>query len=86
MSQMSEDLKSEMRKSLALLQTWRDEVRLKLHLAGMDAKAEWRKLEPQLTEVERAAEHVTEASRDALDQALKSLGKIRDSLRSDRDR
>ena len=37
-----------------------DEVRLKLHLAGMDVKAEWERLEPQL---ERAASSASSPTR-----------------------
>ena len=33
---------------LESLKTLRDEIRLKAHLAVMDAKTEWEKLEPQL--------------------------------------
>jgi hypothetical protein len=33
----------------------RDEVKLKLHLAGMDLKDEWQKLEPQIDRVASSA-------------------------------
>ena len=33
----------------------RDEVKLKLHLAGMDLKKEWESLEPQLDKVVSSA-------------------------------
>ena len=56
------DLKNEISRDLGKMQTLRDEVRLKLHLAGMDAKDEWNKLEPQLLVAERAAETFTEES------------------------
>ncbi len=80
MSQTTIELKKELKKSLALLQTLRDEVRVKLHLAGMDAKGQWKKLEPRLKEVEHAAEEITEASRTAVVDAVKKLKKFRDSL------
>jgi hypothetical protein len=57
------DLKAEMKKGVDLLRTLRDEVKVKLHLAGMDAKDQWAKLEPELFKVERAAEQATESSR-----------------------
>ena len=51
----------------------RDEIRVRVHLAGMEAKDEWRKLDPYVIEVERAARIVTEATRAALLDATKKL-------------
>jgi uncharacterized protein YhaN len=81
MSQTNE-LKNEIEKSLAQMQALRDEVRLKLHLAGMDAKDEWRKLEPQLADVERAAGNLTDVTRHAVEDAVKRLKKLRERLAS----
>jgi hypothetical protein len=39
-----------------LLKLLRDEIRLQIHLAGMDAKDTWRALEPELERVLREAE------------------------------
>lgn len=36
-----------------------DEIRVRIHLAGMDAKDAWQKLEPKLREFERKAEAST---------------------------
>ncbi len=80
MSQTTTELKNEIQKSLQLMLTLRDEVRVKLHLAGMDAKDEWRKLEPKLEEVERAASEATEATRTAIADAVRRLSKLRSSL------
>jgi hypothetical protein len=81
MSQTTDDLKTELHKSIALLGTLRDEVRVSLHLAGMEAKDQWAKLEPELTKVERAAHDASDASRTAVHEAVKSLKVFRDSLR-----
>lgn len=81
MSQTTNDLKTELQKSLSLLATLRDEVRVSLHLANMDAKDRWAKLEPHLTQVERAARDASEASRTAVLDAVASLKSLRDSLR-----
>ena len=75
------DLKAEMKRGVDLLRTLRDEIKVKLHLAGMDAKDQWAKLEPELSKVERAADQATEASKKLLDETLKRLKSIRDSLR-----
>jgi hypothetical protein len=80
MSQTTEELKTEIQKSLGLMRTLSDEVRVKLHLAGMDAKDEWRKLEPKLQEVERAASEATEATRTAIADVVRRLSKLTSSL------
>jgi hypothetical protein len=80
MSQTTTDLKDELKKSLELLQTLRDEVRVKLHLAGMDVKDEWAKLEPHLARVEQIAAEASDASRAALADAITKVKNLRDSL------
>ena len=79
-AQAGADLKSELRKSLERLQTLRDEVRVRLHLGTLEVKDQWRKLEPILGDVEKRAEELTEASRDAIHDAVKSLETLRSSL------
>ncbi len=44
----------------------RDEIRLQIHLGGMDAKSEWTKLEPEVEEA------INDAAHDA-DDAMKTL-------------
>jgi hypothetical protein len=80
MSQTTDDLKKELKKSLGLLGTLRDEVRGKLRVAGTDVKNEWKKLEPHLVEVERAAGEATEASKKAVTEAVRKLKKLSESL------
>ena len=75
------DLKNELKKGVDLLRTLRDEVKVKVHLAGMDAKDRWAKLEPELFKVERAAQQATESSKKLLDDALTRLKTLKDSLR-----
>ena len=74
------ELKDEVKKGLSALQTLRDEIRVKLHLASMDIKDQWAKLEPQLEKVEHAAGEATETSRVAVSDAVERLKKLRDSL------
>jgi hypothetical protein len=74
------DLKDELQKGLDSLQTLRDEVRVRLHLAGLEAKSEWNKLEPHLFEVEEKAKEATESSRHAISEAVARLKKLRESL------
>jgi predicted transcriptional regulator len=74
------ELKTELRKGLERLQTLRDEVRVRVHLGGMELKDQWRKLEPHLGEVEKKAEEASEASRVAIHEALNRLETFRASL------
>ena len=81
MRDTTKELKAELDKSVALLRTLRDEIRVKAHLAGMNAKDQWRDLEPRLeAAVERAAKDVSEASRQAVADATEALKRFRSSI------
>jgi hypothetical protein len=80
MSNITDNLKGEVTRNLERLQTLRDEVRVRLHLGGMDAKDRWNELEPLLVDVERAAQQFSESSRAALAQAIEKLENFRSSL------
>jgi hypothetical protein len=90
MSQARNDLKAEFDKSLAQLQTLRDQVRVKIHLAGLDAKAEWTKLQPRLEAAEKtaveaaakAAGDVSAATKSAVDDAVKALKEFRANFKA----
>jgi hypothetical protein len=59
----------------------RDEIRVKMHLASMDAKERWSAIEDQVARVEHAAtEQATVATRTAVTEAIKKLTKFRESL------
>ncbi len=49
----TQNLKSTLEKELGDLAQLRDEIRVKVHLAGLDAKSAWKELEPRLDELER---------------------------------
>lgn len=58
-------IKEEVDKNIERLVALRDEVKLKLHLASLEAKTEWdEKLSPKVFEVEQAAKNVTETTRE----------------------
>ena len=80
MTKTNHRLEDEMKQGLALMQTMRDEVRLQIHLAGMEAKSEWNQLEPILAEVEQAAATMTELTHQTLHQAIERLKTFRASL------
>jgi len=74
-------LKSELKKSAALLKQLGDEVRLQIHLSGMDAKDAWQKLEPRVeSALERAAKDVSDASREAVTDLTEAVRKLRASM------
>lgn len=75
---------NEFRASLDEIRTIADEVRVKLHLATLEARSTWERLEPQLARLERAAE---DTGRDAvgavsrlIDDVGQALRKLRDDL------
>ncbi|HMI82978.1 MAG TPA: hypothetical protein VK550_02735 [Polyangiaceae bacterium] len=80
MSDTTDELKNEVKKGLSRLQTLRDEVRVRLHLASMELKDQWNKLEPHLLDVEKKATDASDASRTLITEAVKKLEKFRASL------
>jgi hypothetical protein len=70
----SDQIKNEVDKNLQRLETLRDEVKLKLHLATLDAKQEWDdKLAPRVVEVEEAAKNITESTRSTLSELVSKI-------------
>jgi hypothetical protein len=67
------------------LQQLRDEIRLKMHLASMDLRDRFEKIEPDVKAFEHRAEEVTEDVGEELhegwDHLKKALTRIRDELR-----
>jgi len=45
-----------------------DEIRLKIHLAGMEAKDTWAKIEPKLHQLEHKAENAKDRLTDGIDK------------------
>lgn len=80
---MSNVIKEEVDKNIDRLTALRDEVKLKLHLATLEAKTEWDEhLSPKVFEVEQAAKSVTESTRAT---ATELVGKLEDFLARLRD-
>ena len=68
------DVKTEVNKGIERLGTLRDEVKLHLHLASLDAKQEWdEKLEPRINEVHSSARHVSDASHEVVSELVKRV-------------
>lgn len=71
----SDDMRKRFDQDLAELKKMRDEIRLKLHLAGMDAKERWQKLEPKVEEIERKLEAGGEEILGATNKLFEEVGR-----------
>ena len=66
----------------------RDEIRVKVHLAGLDARTEWGRLEPRVDELEgkargaldKAAGEVAQGTREALDEVIEAMKRLRKGM------
>jgi hypothetical protein len=63
-----------------LLRALRDEIRLQVHLAGMEVKDRWRALEPELEKVERQLDRADAGARELARDLTKRFKAFRDSL------
>jgi hypothetical protein len=73
-----ETVRHELEKALGELETLRDDIRVRAHLAGMEAKDKWAELEPKLAQVETQLKEATKTFRQALAElgdAVKALRK-----------
>ena len=73
MTEAQDPIRDFFSKHIADFRTARDEMKLKLHLAGMDAKQAWSELEPRLAAFEKEAAQVTEATAQATVDATKEV-------------
>lgn len=80
MSHTTKELESDIKSGLLHLTQLRDEIRVKLHLAGMDAKDAWAKLEPKVDEAERLAHEVSDVTKKAVDDMVARVREFRRSL------
>ena len=68
---LTNDVKNELSKGLDKLALLRDEAKLHLHLATLDAKQEWNdKLEPHIDEIQKTAHELTDHSRAAVHELV----------------
>lgn len=72
-------VKAQIKTSLQNLASLRDEIRLQLHLAGMDAKQNWEEiLEPQIEDANKLAEDATAISQKAIEDVIARVKSFRD--------
>ena len=88
---MPDDKRSAFEKIKDDLRQMADEVRLKVHLGGMEAKELWEKLEPKIAKFEQDTSRETANAADALTGGVDKIGaelkaqveKLREKLRKD---
>lgn len=74
-----------MKERLEHLRTLRDEIRLDVHLGGMELKQRWQELEPTMRDAERLAGELSDVAREALDDIVERFRAFRDTVRARRD-
>lgn len=75
-----------MSKTIDELKTIRDELKVKMHLAGMEAKNEWEQLEPRLNALEKRIEQdgqkALAAASDLVEELTDAFRKLKDKVTS----
>jgi hypothetical protein len=80
MGTLKTDLKQGIDETLFELEKLSDQIRLKMHLASMDARDSWTKLEPRLDEARAHAKEAGEASQKAVADIFAAFKTFGDSL------
>lgn len=62
---------------------FRDQLKLELHLAGMEAREQWDKLQPKLFELEKAIEAGANKAETAIADEVAALGAMLKKLLGD---
>jgi transposase len=70
-------MKAELQEMLDEVKKLRDELKVKVHLAGMDAKETWKKLEPRVEELQKQA---VDAGKKAADEVKASAVKLKEAF------
>lgn len=81
MSATSEALQVQIHQRLARLQTLRDEIRVRIHLAGGELKDAWDRLEPQIAGAEMMASfEASPAARVLIERVLQKTKRVHETL------
>jgi len=60
-----------------------DELELKIHLAGMEARDRWQQLQPRLVKLEQQLSHAGERATEAVSHEITAIGQALRKLRDD---
>ena len=81
LTQATEDVRTELEKSAKALCELRDEVRLQVHLGGLEATYEWHRLERRLqATLEQATKDPSDATRTAVSEVTDAIRRLRETL------
>jgi hypothetical protein len=80
MGTMQSDVRRTLIESINELERLTDEIKVKLHLASMDARDTWEKLEPRLEEARQQAREATDSSQKAVRNIVQAFREFRQSL------
>jgi hypothetical protein len=78
---IAQELKSEFEKAMTAIRHLSDDLRVRIHLGGLDAKKQWQELEPKIeSTLKKAGDEVSQASCRAARELQSTLEKLRSSL------
>jgi len=77
----AEEIRQHLQQSWKLLETLRDEVRVDLHLAGMETREAWKKLEHRFFDAEKRLTEVTQTSRQMLEDTLQAVRDFKQGMK-----
>jgi len=76
----AQELRHNFQGRMAELKTLRDQVRLDLHLASMELRDEWKKLEKRMPDPSLASDQLREITTESVDKLATELARFRDRL------
>ena len=75
-----EDVRGQLEGILTELQTIRDEIRVRIHLAGMELKDTWKDIESRIEDLENQKPEATQMVRDAAAELRERFRALRAKL------
>ena len=80
MGNNKEEVRYKLEALLAELQRLRDEIRVRIHLGGMDLRDQWKEFEPRIEEI------VQQQKQKATEELCNAAADLRDAFRAFRDK
>jgi chromosome segregation ATPase len=75
-----DEIRGQIEVILSELQTIRDEIRVRIHLAGMELKDSWKDVESRIEELEQQRPEATQKVRDVAAELRDAFRSLRDKL------
>lgn len=79
-AQTKEELEKDINAAVNALYRVRDEAKVRLHLAGLEAQDLWSKLEPKIDEVEQLAKDKSQQALETITQLTSKVEKLVGSI------